>query len=76
MTNNHDALDLTVKRPPPSDMGTPLALPTQDIRPGTPLPWTSKLGPLLVKTGGNHWRPVQTCYARTPSPGATSGGGY
>ena len=30
-----------------------------DIRPGSP--WTSNLViPLLVRSGGDHWRPIQT----------------
>ena len=55
-----------------------------------PLPWTSDLGtypplrnqtwgspPLLVTSGGHHWRPVQTCsFGDNPPPlRATSGSG-
>ena len=45
---------------PPPDMGMPLAL---------------VLGPLLVTSGGHHWRPVQTCsFEDTPPPVLTSDG--
>ena len=57
-----------------------------------PLVWTSDLDPypllnvtsdlpqpLLLASGGHHWRPVQTCSLEDlppPSPPLTSGGGY
>ena len=44
-----------------------------------PPPWTSDLGPtlLLLTSGGQHWRPVQTCSLEDPTPaGVTSGGGH
>ena len=47
-------------------------------------PWTSDHGtscpsptPLLLTSGGHHWRPVQTCSPEIPIPsGVTSGGGH
>ena len=30
--------------------------------------------PQLLTSGGQHWRPVQTCSLAPPPPGATSGG--
>ena len=54
--------------------------PPLDIRP-RPLshaPLAIRTGdPLLVTSGGDHWRPVQTCSFGTPPPkGATSAGGH
>ena len=46
----HSALDLNVQGP-----GAPLH---QTCDMGTPSPWPT---PLLVTSGGYHWRPVQTC---------------
>ena len=40
-------------------------------------PQTSDMGPLipmLVTSGGNHWRPVQTCSCEDAPPAVTSGG--
>ena len=56
--------------------------PSLDTKHGTPWPWlaledTTHATPLLVKSGGHHWRTVQTCwFENPPSPGATSGGGH
>ena len=58
VTITHDALDLTVS-PPWS-----LAFPTSDMGPPTPR--------LLLISGGQHWRPFQTCSPQV----ATSGGGH
>ena len=45
-----------------------------DIRPGTSCPSPT---PLLLTSGGHHWRPVQTCSPEIPIPsGVTSGGGH
>ena len=61
-----DALNLTVKQPPVQtcDLTGQGSLPEMWPHwPGTPsIPGTS-LGrdPLLVTSGGHHWRPVQTC---------------
>ena len=58
VTITHDALDLTVS-PPWSP-----AFPTSDL--GPPIPH------LLLISGGQHWRPFQTCSPQV----ATSGGGH
>ena len=48
--------------------GTPPPAPVRIWTPDTELP-----NPLLVKSGGHHWRPVQTCSLEDP-PVLTSGG--
>ena len=65
----HDALDLILQSPalspppPPSPPDSPSpppppqALPPSDMG----LPWFKPPHPLLVKSGGRNWRPVQTC---------------
>ena len=48
--------------PPTSDMGTPTSLDTiHGTHPRPKHPRHQTWGPLLVTSGGNHWRPVQTC---------------
>ena len=44
------------------------------LPPPNPALWTSKMagpGPLLVTSGGHHWRPVQTCSLEDPPPTST-----
>ena len=60
---NHDALELTTQilNPGPrqgSDLMDPLVPPPPDIRPQEPTPGPA---PLLVTSGGHHWRPAQNC---------------
>ena len=57
VTITHDALDLTVKALPQTwDMGTPQPQPPQTWDMGIP-----HSAPMLVTSGGHHWRPVETC---------------
>ena len=54
VTITQDAMDLTVHGPHTSDMEPPW-----------PWPWPC---PLLVTSGGHHWRPVQTFSLEDPPP--------
>ena len=55
--HSHDAMGLTVQAPLDIRPGTTWSHP-QDIKPGFPL---QPQPPLLVTSGGHHWRPVETC---------------
>ena len=61
----HDALDLTVQ--PSPALAPALLFQTWDPQ---PRPHPSYIGPhpLLVTSGGHHWRPVQTCSLEDPTP--------
>ena len=73
VTITHDALDLTVQGPPAPALALPsLGPPCTD----TP-PQRLASHPLLVTSGGQDWRPVQTCsleYLTPSSPVLTSVG--
>ena len=79
VTITHNALDLTVQppasSPPPprtSELGPPSLPP-----PPRHQTWNQPShGPLLVASGGHHWRPAQTYSFEEDSMGMTSGGGY
>ena len=60
----HDAFDLTAEGRPISDMSSLPALPP-DILPGTPPDIRPEI-PLLLTSGGQHWRLVQACSLEDP----------
>ena len=78
MTITHDAFDLTSEGPPTSDLSPHPALPP-DILSGTALDISPEV-PLLMTSGGQHWRLVQVCSLEyplhPPSSRATSDGGH